>query len=114
MSVERFRDISNGVTEEVTQMDNCRTPVGPGEAVAITATGTTRNATAFPAGTRSLMVCGTVDCFYETGSPSPTAAVNTSSFIPAGTIFFAPAIPGWKVAVIRAAVDGTFYIRPCN
>jgi hypothetical protein len=71
---------------------------------------------AMPANTRSVRLVATVDCFVEFGAdPTATAAgAATGFYLPAGAVEYFTATAGQKVAVIRAATDGTLYLRATN
>lgn len=114
MNVNKFRDPATGGASEASQLDVARAPVAAGEKITVGSVGTNRSSTAFPAGTRVVRVCATVDCFIEIGAGSPTAVADTSTYLPAGVVEYFAAVEGQKIAVIRSAVDGSLFERPFN
>lgn len=91
--------------------DVTRTPIGVGEVVAIGA-GSLQSAV-FPVNTKTVRLVATADCFVEIGG-NPTAAANTSTYLPAGSVEYFSARDGWKVAVIQASGSGSLYVRETN
>lgn len=94
------------------QTDVVRQFVAAGQSVSVGAT-SAQASSAFPENTRAVRVVCTVDCFVEFGS-NPTAAANTSTFLPAGTVEYFAVYGAQKVALIRLSGDGTAYVRPTN
>ena len=77
--------------------------------------GTSEQATAFQNQTTLIRVFATEDCFIQIGLASgvgPTAAANTSMFIPGGIIDFVGVPPGggYQLAVIQSSQSGILYI----
>lgn len=94
-----------------TQIDVARGAAGAGQTVAIG--GSSTQSTAMPAGTRAVRLVATVDCWVEIGA-NPTAAANTSFFLPATTVEYLAATVTDKVAVLQSASSGSLYVRPTN
>lgn len=67
--------------------------------------------TAAPIGTNAFRIVATTDIHLDVG-PSPTAAVTSGKFLPAGIPEFRQASMGDKVAVIQASAAGTVYVEP--
>lgn len=75
--------------------------------------------TALPVGTTAVRLSATVACFVEIGNvavtlAAPTAVVNTSMYLPAGTTEYFQAAAGQFVAVIQAAAAGSLYVTPLD
>ena len=85
-----------------------RSFVSPGETVAVGASSV--QSALFPNATKTVRCTATVDCWIELGT-NPTAAANTSTFLPAGAIEYFAATAGMRLAVIRASTDGSLYVR---
>jgi len=79
----------------------------PGVSQSVAISGSSAQSGALGANTVAAMLCATVACFVAVGA-SPTAALNTSLFLPANVPVFVGVQGGFKVAVI--GTSGTLYI----
>ena len=93
-----------------TQFDVSRAPVGASQKVDYDGS---VQSTAFPGNTNLVRLVSTTDCFVELGE-NPTAAANTSMFLPAYSPEYIVANPAWKVAAIKLTSAGTLYVTPVN
>lgn len=97
----------------VEQLDNCRRQAGAGEVITIGAT-SAASVTPFPSGTTAVRLVSTVDCWIEIGTGTPSAAANSSFFLPANSPEYFIAAPNERVAVIQASASGFLYERPVS
>lgn len=81
--------------------------IGASQAITIGASSAQSSAT--QGGTTCVQLCSTVACFVAIG-PNPTAAANTSCYLPANSPIKMACNPGDKVAVIQASAGGTLYM----
>jgi len=95
----------------VTQLDVTRAAVGNG--IKVTVGAASAASAAMPATTRAVRVVATVDCWVNI-SADPTAAADTSFYLPAGAVEYFAAVPGDKVAALQASSGGFLYLRPVN
>lgn len=95
------------------QQDVVRGFTAAGEAVSVS--GSSAQSAVFPATgpTKGVRLVSTTNCFVEIGA-NPTAAANTSTYLPAGVVEYFACAAGHRVAVIQASASGTLYVRPTN
>lgn len=81
----------------------------PGTSQALSFSGSSAQSTAVGTQTTLVRLFATQDCFIAIGA-NPTAAANTSYFLPGGIIDFVGIQPGQKIAAIQSSQSGTLYI----
>ena len=82
---------------------------GLGTSRALTFTATSAQSTAVDASTRIVRLVSTQACFFLIGA-NPTAAANTSVYLPANVVQYVSIPGGSKIAAIQATATGSLYI----
>lgn len=83
--------------------------INPNVSQSVAFTGTSAQSTAFQGATSVIQIVATAACFVAIGA-SPTAAANTSMYVPANVPVMIGVVGGQKLAVIQATGTGTLYI----
>ncbi len=81
----------------------------PGASQALAFTNVSAQSVAVGANTTLVRLFATEDCFIAIGS-NPTAAANSSMFIPSGISEYIGIAKGDKIAAIYSTTNGTLYI----